>query len=209
MGSAPCTAACPQLPAGSGGDDRLATADDRTLMAAVCRRDPEALGELFRRFGGVVLSFAQRILADEQEAEEVLQEVFLYAWRRSHGYDSDRASLSTWLVLIARSRSIDRLRTRQVVRRAVDQASHEPEPEEGLPAEDRVLRSERRRRLREELAALPEEQREVIDLAYFRGLTQTEIAASTGIPLGTVKTRTLLAMRKLRQGLAAEVESLL
>jgi len=150
------------------------------------------------------------VLNDPADAEEVVQEAFLHLWRQAGRYDPSRASVPTWLALVTRSRAIDRLRTRGVVDRTHEAAGKEAGP--GHASGDgaaRVLQAERARRVRAELAAIPEEQRRVLELAFFEGLTQTEIAERTGIPLGTVKTRTLLAMKKLRTALRDEIRELL
>jgi RNA polymerase sigma-70 factor (ECF subfamily) len=179
-------------------------------VRAVAAGDRDALAALWDRFAPVLLGLARRVLKDPADAEEVVQEVFLHLWRQAGRYDPTRSSLSTWLALVTRSRAIDRLRTRGVVDRthAAVQAEAGPVHASGEGA-SRVLHGERRRRVRDELAGLPEEQRQVLELAFFEGLTQREIAERTGIPLGTVKTRTLLAMKKLRTALRDEIRELL
>lgn len=189
---------------------RESTARDAALIERVCRNDGEALRELHDRFAGLLIGLARRIVRDREEAEDVVQEVFVQVWRQADRYQSARSSVSTWLVMITRSRAIDRVRNRQVVDRTA-QAAHEEGFMESASAEApaAVIHRERRSRLQSVMAELPEEQRHVLELAYFRGLTQTEIADQTGIPLGTVKTRTLLALRKLRAALQREVADLL
>jgi RNA polymerase sigma-70 factor (ECF subfamily) len=173
-------------------------------------RHPDALAELYDRFAGLVGALVFRILHDASESEEIVQEAFLQAWKQAERYDPKRSSVSTWLVLIARSRAIDRLRTKKVVDRTAAAAQKEQGPahtsSKGVSA---VWTRERRKRLQEEMAKLPEEQRQVLEMAFFQGLTQSEIASQAGIPLGTVKTRTLLAMKKLRKALSEEIEELL
>lgn len=184
--------------------------DDAALVRRVADRRQEALAELYDRYSRLLLALTGRILGRVAEAEEVVQESFLQAWSQAGNYDPSRASVSTWLVLIARSRALDRLRSRRVSERTVESARAEAPPShtssEGPAA---VLFRERRVRVGEELGKLPEEQRQVLDLAFFEGLTQREIAERTGIPLGTVKTRTLLAMQKLRTALRPEIRELL
>lgn len=177
-------------------------------MERVVRRDEEALAELYDRFAGTLNALAGRILQDDGAAEEVVQEVFLHAWNRASSYDAGRSSVSTWLVLLTRSRAIDRLRSRQVVARTHDQVRQDAPTHESAAGVRRVQELDRRRRIRGELARLPAEQRQVLELAYYGGMTQSEIAATTGIPLGTVKTRTLLALRKLRAALREDLEDL-
>jgi RNA polymerase sigma-70 factor (ECF subfamily) len=140
----------------------------------------------------------------------VVQETFIQVWRQAARYDPARSSVTGWLVLIARSRAIDRLRTRRVAERSALEAGQEKPRVDTSPEGDRnVFLAERRGRIRRALAMLPGEQRTVIELAFFRGLTQSEISLRTGTPLGTVKTRTLLAMKKLRAALASELRELL
>jgi RNA polymerase sigma-70 factor (ECF subfamily) len=184
--------------------------EDRELVIRLVDRDREALAELYDRHASMLLALAKRVLGSREEAEEVVQEALLQVWNQADRYRSERSSVSTWMVLITRSRAIDRLRNRKVVERTVaaierEESSAHASPE-GVGA---VLRHERGARLHEELARLPDEQRDVLDRAFFQGMTQREIAERTGIPLGTVKTRTLLAMKKLRAALRDELEALL
>jgi len=183
---------------------------DADLVARVAARDQTALGELYDRHARMLLALARRVLGGLEDAEEVLQEVFLQVWKQAGRYDGSRSSVTTWLVLITRSRAIDRLRSRQVVDRTVAAVQQEKgaahTSAEGVRS---VLEIERRARLRDELRALPAEQRQVLELAFYQGLTQSEIAETTETPLGTVKTRTLLAMKKLRSALGPEIRDLL
>jgi len=193
-----------------------AALSDAALVRLVAERRPEALAELYDRFAPTLLALARRVLDNHADAEEVLQEVFVQVWNRGERYDPARSSVSTWLVLIARSRAIDRLRSRKVVERtheataqaAVD-ASGVGEPHTSPEALENVFNQERHERVRREMATLPAEQRQVLEMAFYQGLTQSEIAAKAGLPLGTVKTRTLLAMKKLRNALRPEIRQLL
>jgi len=188
----------------------LQSLTDAELLEAMAEGDASALSELYDRFSSNLLALAGRVLHNPADAEEVLQEVFLHAWNRADRYEPSRSSVSTWLVLIARSRAIDRLRNRKVVERTAAAVLREKPDEHTSPrGVGNVLDEERRMRVRQELARLPPEQRQVIELAFFRGMTQSEIAENTGIPLGTVKTRTLLAMKKLRRALDADIRQLL
>lgn len=191
-------------------ETHLQSLTDAELLKAIAGGDPEALSELYDRFSSNLLALAIRVLHDPADAEEVLQEVFLHAWNRADRYDPSRSSVSTWLVLITRSRAIDRLRNRQVVERTVSTVQQQKSGENTSPkGVGNVLEHERRKRVRTELQSLPPEQRQVLELAFYGGMTQSEIAESTGIPLGTVKTRTLLAMKKLRKALDGEIRELL
>lgn len=190
--------------------DSASPAADVALVRAVAAGEEAAVGELWDRYAPMLLGVARRVVQDPDDAEEVLQEVFLHVWNRADRYDPSRSSVSTWLALIARSRAIDRVRTRGVVDRTHAAVRHEPEPAHAsAEGAARVHHDERRKRVRAELATLPEEQRRVLELAFFGGMTQREIAEATGIPLGTVKTRTLLAMKKLRIALRDEIRELL
>ena len=193
-----------------------AALSDAALVRLVAERRPEALAELYDRFAPTLLALARRVLDNHADAEEVLQEVFVQVWNRGERYDPARSSVSTWLVLIARSRAIDRLRSRKVVERtheataqAAVGASGVGEPHTSPEALENVFIQERHERVRREMAALPAEQRQVLEMAFYQGLTQSEIAAKAGLPLGTVKTRTLLAMKKLRNALRPEIRQLL
>jgi RNA polymerase sigma-70 factor (ECF subfamily) len=191
-------------------DDDVRPVDDVELMRRIAGGDEAALVELLQRYSSTLMSLATRILGNPADAEEVLQEVFVHAWNRASSYDPGRSSVSTWLVLISRSRSIDRLRSRRVVERTSEAVRMEnPSSHESPGAARNVLVVERRKRVAGAMRDLPEEQRQVLELAYYQGLTQSEIALATGIPLGTVKTRTLLAMKKLRAALRGEIGELL
>ncbi len=189
---------------------KVAAEEDRRLLRAIVARETDALSSLYNRYSGMLQALAHRVLGDASDSEEILQEVFLQVWNQAERYDSSRSSVSTWLVLITRSRSIDRLRSRRVAERTVLAAEKEKRQTHTSPqGPGDVFRQERSRRLREEMARLPDEQRQVLELAFYRGMTQSEIASETSIPLGTVKTRTLLAVKKLRRALHDELEELL
>lgn len=186
------------------------TSDDGDLLGQIAQGDTDALEKLYDRYSGLLTALARRVLHDPSDAEEILQEVFLQVWNQAGRYDRSRSSVSTWLVLITRSRAIDRLRSRQVKDRTLTSLKQEKTTTHTSPEGSRnVLMGQRRSRLRSELSDLPIEQREVLELAFFKGMTQSEISSSTGIPLGTVKTRTLLAMKKLRKALDGDIHDLL
>jgi RNA polymerase sigma-70 factor (ECF subfamily) len=188
----------------------LRALDDPALVRRVADRQTEALAELYDRFAPLLLALAARILGPGAEAEDVVQESFLQVWNQARLYDPGRASVSTWLVLIARSRAIDRLRARRSSERLQVAFDAQGAARHASPrGPEAVFSRERHERVRRELGALPAEQRQVLELAFYGGLTQSEIAAQTGIPLGTVKTRTLLAMKKLRKALRDHIRELL
>jgi RNA polymerase sigma-70 factor (ECF subfamily) len=183
---------------------------DVALLRQVVDHRPEALAALYDRHAATLLALGKRILGSTADAEEVLQEVFLHVWNNAHRYDPGRSSVSTWLVLITRSRAIDRLRSRKVVERTHETSARESPAEHASPeGAENVFAHERRERMRRVMATLPEEQRQVLEMAFYEGLSQSEIAAKADLPLGTVKTRTLLAMKKLRNALRDEVRELL
>lgn len=183
--------------------------DDPELIEQVVLGSSEAISELYARYSPLLKALALRIVRNVHDAEEVLQEVFIYVWRKAVGYDRGRSSVSSWLAVITRSRSLDRLRQRQRVGDWEEIPTDEPAPIDLSAGFGQVLNRERGDRLREALSRLPESQREVLELAFFKGWTQKEVATKTGIPIGTVKTRTFLAIRKLRRELTGELDQLM
>ncbi len=178
-----------------------ADAADAELVRRMAAGDGEALGALFDRHGGRVLGLLLRMLGGSGEAEEVLQEVFLQAWTRAASFRADKGSPRGWLMVIARSRALDRLRASRAARRRDEEALAETPLVEAPAAETDLERQELGARMRHLLAELPPEQRQAIVLAFFSGLTHSQVAARLGLPLGTVKSRILMGMRKLKQGL--------
>ena len=171
---------------------------DTELLHAIARGDELALASLYDRYAAILLGLLLRILRSRPEAEDVLQEVFMQVWRRAGDFDEARGRGFTWLVTLARSRAIDRLRSIDARARAAQAAQHETQ-EETADASDDVFNSERRTVVLAALARLPEEQRRALLLAYYDGLTQSEIAARLNQPLGTVKTRMRSGLMKLRE----------
>ncbi len=171
--------------------------EDARVLAAVARGDRGGLRTLYERHAGRALAIALRILHSHAEAEEVVQDSFLEVWRRAAQYDESRGSAGVWIATIARSRAIDRVRARGTAERTASAAADEPRGE----ADEGVLEEVEQRSARERIAAalgeLPAEQRTAIELAYFEGLSQREIAARTGAPLGTVKSRIRIALGRL------------
>ncbi len=172
--------------------------DDAELLKAIAQRDESAMAEVFDRYSGLVYAIAMRVLKEPTLAEDVMQEVLLQVWRSPNGFVAQRGSLASWLTVVARNRSIDVLRRR----------AHQ-EPLEGLTVpeprsmarsvEDDLLMTE----VRNVVKSLPEEQRSSLQMAYFDGLSHTEIAERTGIPLGTVKTRIRAGLTTVRKVLEA------
>jgi RNA polymerase sigma-70 factor (ECF subfamily) len=170
---------------------------ERELLQRLAQGDPLALKALFESHAPQALAVALRILRSRAEAEEVVQETFVEVWRRSTEYDAGRGGALAWILTIARTRAIDRLRARDSSTRTAAHASDEPEPQRGPSPLELVEQRQDRERVRAALDSLPAEQRAALDLAYFEGLTHREIAERTGTPLGTVKTRVRLALEKL------------
>jgi RNA polymerase sigma-70 factor (ECF subfamily) len=183
-------------------------ARDRELLSRVAHGDVAALRTLYDEHAPRAMAIALRILRSAQEAEDIVQETFLELWRRARQFDAARGGAVAWVVTIARSRAIDRLRATGTADRAVAGAA----AGEGLtpaPFPAPHAEAERRRdelRVASALSALPEEQRQTIELAYFEGLSQSEIAERTGSPLGTVKMRVKLAIAKLSRLLKEDEE---
>ncbi len=181
------------------------TLDDNALVDAIRGGDERALATLYDRYAPVVMGLAVRIARDSTIAESVLLETFAQAWTDARRYDARRGAVASWLVTIARSRALDAVRASQCQAR-LGSVSVDDAPPAQLAAEDfasnplRALESsERRVAVAEALGALPEPQRQAVELAFFEGLSQSEIAERLAEPLGTIKTRIRLAMTKLRQ----------
>lgn len=173
---------------------------DRALVARIESRDTDALALLYDRHSARLLGLAQRILGDTGEAEEILQEVFLYVWRAAATYDSSRGPVLAWLLVATRSRAIDRLRSRRPSVRAGSRGQNAAlDPASGEDVEADAASREWEARCREAIGQLPQDQRRALELAYFEGLTHQEIAEATSSPLGTVKTRVRLGLMKLRE----------
>jgi len=179
---------------------------DVELLHAVAHGDERALAHIYDRYRVVLFGLLVRILNSREEAEDVLQEVFLQVWRRAADFDEKRGRPFTWLVTLARSRAIDRLRA-LASRERVAQAGAREESEQISDAASDTIRAEQRDLVTNALAQLPDEQKRALMLAYFDGLTQSEIATRLGAPLGTVKTRMRAGMTKLRELLANKSEN--
>jgi RNA polymerase sigma-70 factor, ECF subfamily len=176
---------------------------DRAALDRVAAGDSSGLAALYDRYSRLLYSLALRILRDTADAEDVVQEVFVQAWRQASRYDPSRGAVAAWLLTQARSRAIDRLRARRARPGRDDDAGLAPEIADPGPAVDwQVMSSEQITRVRAAIDDLPVLQRVAIELAYYEGCTQMEIAERLEQPLGTVKTRIRLALAKLRDALA-------
>jgi RNA polymerase sigma-70 factor (ECF subfamily) len=172
---------------------------DRELLARIVARDMTALRALYDACASRAMAIALRLLHDRAEAEDVVQETWVEVWKRAAQYDERRGGVVAWVCTIARTRAIDRLRARGSAARAEASAGTDA-VEDVAPAASELAESRQdQERVAAALAQLPPEQRRALELAYFDGLTQREIAERTGDPLGTVKTRVRLALRKLSE----------
>jgi RNA polymerase sigma-70 factor (ECF subfamily) len=176
---------------------------DEMLMRDITQRRQPALKELYSRYAHLLRGLIGSVVHEESEADDVLQESFLQIWREAHHYSPKAGKPLGWVITIARRRAIDRVRRRDSYRRAKQRFEDEIKPQAGTnrPNGDacEVLQSDLRRFLGRHMQTLPRVQREAVELAYFKGLSQREIAATTRTPLGTVKTRLQLGLRKLTQ----------
>jgi RNA polymerase sigma-70 factor (ECF subfamily) len=184
-----------------------AQATDAELLAAIARGDEQSLASLYDRYRLILFGLVLRILHSRPEAEDVLQEVFLQVWKKASDFDEGRGRPFTWLVTLARSRAIDRLRSLDSRDRVAQDAARETVEKSSDAVED-AIRSEEGEVVRRALAEIPEEQRRALQLAYFEGLTQSEIAARLDAPLGTIKTRMRSGMMKLREILGEQTKKM-
>ena len=169
--------------------------DDAALIARIRAGDQSAMADLYDRYARVVYGVALRVLADTAAAEDVVQEVFLQLWRKPQAFDAERGRLAPWLAVISRNRAIDFLR-----KRPLDDDIDEMPISTGVDLEDEAAQKLAIDKVRGVLGQLPQEQRKALEMAFFEGMTHTEIAGKTGEPLGTIKTRIrsgLLALRKV------------
>ena len=179
---------------------------DEELARRLQRRDPNAMAELYDRFGRLAYSVIVAIVRDTGVAEDLVQETFLRVWNRVHAFETSRGALGPWLLAIARNRAIDHLRSLSA---RIDRNSFELDVREHpslfVDMEREVLNTDHAKLIRKAIARLSASQQKVIELAYYEGLSQTEIAARMGEPLGTVKTWVRTALKHLRQELGQAV----
>ena len=172
--------------------------EDTDLLSRMAQGDENAMESVFRRYSSPVYSVALRVLHDSGQAEDVMQEIFLQLWRNPHAFVQNRGSLGAWLVVVTRNRSIDLLRRRKPTDSTDDVVLASP-----VNVAEEAERNAMMDKVRGFLANLPQEQRKSLELAYFEGLSHTEIASRTGDPLGTVKTRIRQALISLRKAFEA------
>jgi RNA polymerase sigma-70 factor, ECF subfamily len=177
---------------------------DPELAARLKRRDPQAMADLYDRYGRLAYSLILRIVRDAALAEDLVQETFLRVWNRAQAFDEERGALGPWLLAVARNRAIDYIRSSggKMARNAYELGEME-NPALFANLESQMVSADQARRIREALAKLNPSQRNVIELAYFEGLSQTEMAEKMGQPLGTIKTWVRSALKNLREELGA------
>jgi RNA polymerase sigma factor (sigma-70 family) len=179
------------------------TGDDHDLIAACAEGDEQALGSLYDQFGTVAYRLALRVVRDAALAEDVVQEAFLTVWRQAAGFDRSRGKVSSWILMLVHRRAVDVVRRQARFNALPDQLEvMAAQSVVAESADDDVELREARREVRAALATLPTAEREVLDLAYWGGLTQSQIATKLGIPSGTVKSRTFSALGRLREALS-------
>jgi RNA polymerase sigma-70 factor (ECF subfamily) len=172
---------------------------DVELAERLQRRDPRALAELYDRYGRLAYSLIVRVVRDGALAEDLVQETFLRVWNRAQGFDAQRGAIGPWLLAVARNRAIDYLRSAGGRERNALELEEVDHPSLYTDMERDILATDKARMIRAALEKLAPNQREVIELAYFEGLTQTEMAERMGQPLGTVKTWVRTALKNLRE----------
>ena len=175
----------------------LAHLSDEAVLALIARADEQALSELYRRFGRLAYGLAFRILRDDALAQDAVQEAFLGVWRAAGRFTAERAKPSTWLLTLVHRRAVDLVRREE--RRRTEPLQPDSASTDSAPDELELLSE--RQSIREALRKLPPEQREAIELAYYGGYTQSELAERLGQPLGTIKSRMFTGLARLRETL--------
>jgi RNA polymerase sigma-70 factor (ECF subfamily) len=178
---------------------------DVDLMMGIQAGDPDALSQLYDRYNGIVKALILRIVHNETEADDLLQEVFMEIWNQAENFSAQKGKPLGWMVTLTRRRAIDALRKKQAYARAEERLQAEPEQQplawvQNTTAED-IRLGDTRALMAKVISSLPEAQQQVIELAFFQGMSQREIAANTNIPLGTVKTRLELGLKKIYDSL--------
>jgi RNA polymerase sigma-70 factor (ECF subfamily) len=178
---------------------------DLELMQGIQKGDPEALSQLYDRYNGIIKALILRVIHNEAEADDLLQEIFMEIWNQAKNFSAHRGKPLGWMVTLARRRAIDGLRKKQAYSRAEERLKGEPEqqPEAWVhnTTETEINLGDTRQLIRKVIDSLPPAQQEAVDLAFFQGMSQREIAAKTNTPLGTVKTRLELGLKKIYDGL--------
>lgn len=173
---------------------------DEHLMECIKERDPDALAILHDRYGGMLKALIMKVLHNEAESDDMLQEIFVEIWERVGSYDPAKGKALGWIITLSRRRAIDRLRKREAYARAEERLALETKCEPvatTVGMDEDIAHAEMREVLQRVLAGLPAAQREAIEFAFYKGMSQREVAAHTGIPLGTIKTRLELGLKKI------------
>jgi len=181
--------------------------NDAQLVERLQHRDPQALAELYDRYGRLVYSLILRIVRDSGVTEDLVQETYLRVWNRVHGFDAQKGSIAPWLLAVARNRAIDYLRSSGGRERNAMEFEETDHPGLYIDMERDILTSDKARVLKQAMSKLPPNHKQVIELAYFEGLSQTEMARKLGQPLGTIKTWVRTALKTLREDLGAAAVS--
>jgi RNA polymerase sigma-70 factor, ECF subfamily len=178
---------------------------DLELMNAIQAEDPDALSQLYDRYNGILKALVLRVIHNEAEADDLLQEIFMEIWNQAKNFSSQKGKPLGWMVTLARRRAIDGLRKKQAYARAEERLQNETEQQPDAwvhnSTSEEIVLSDTRSLIRKVISGLPPAQQQAIDLAFFRGMSQREIAAKTNTPLGTVKTRLELGLKKIYDGL--------
>jgi RNA polymerase sigma-70 factor, ECF subfamily len=178
---------------------------DLELMRSIQDQDPDALSQLYDRYNGILKALILRVIHNEAEADDLLQEIFMEIWNQARNFSAQKGKPLGWMVTLARRRAIDGLRKKQAYARAEQrlQSETEQQPDAWVhnATEEEIALSDTRTLIRKVINGLPPAQQRAIDLAFFRGMSQREIAAKTNTPLGTVKTRLELGLKKIYDGL--------
>ena len=178
---------------------------DLDLMQGIQAGDPDALSQLYDRYNGILKALILRVIHNEAEADDLLQEIFMEIWNQAKNFSAQKGKPLGWMVTLARRRAIDGLRKKQAYQRAEERLQNETEQQPDAwvhnATEEEILLSDTRSLIRKVIRGLPPAQQQAIDLAFFKGMSQREIAAKTNTPLGTVKTRLELGLKKIYDGL--------
>ena len=178
---------------------------DLDLMQAIQAEDPDALAQLYDRYNGILKALILRVVHNDAEADDLLQEIFMEIWKQAKNFSAQKGKPLGWMVTLARRRAIDGLRKKQAYARAEERLQNETEQQPDAwvhnATEEAIVLSDTRVLIRKVINGLPPAQQQAIDLAFFNGMSQREIAAKTNTPLGTVKTRLELGLKKIYEGL--------
>jgi len=187
--------------------NEASNSEDLTLLAQVSQKDQQALEALYAKYQRIVYSLVLRIVRDEDEASELLQDVFVQVWQKADLFDQDRGNFNTWLLTLAHNKAINTLRSKAYKKRALETRGDDDEimrlageavTELRTPLSEQIA-DDARKQVLDALRKIPDAQREALTLAYYEGLSQSEIAERLGVPLGTVKTRMRQGMLKLKE----------